>query len=242
MIATELWEALCRIRIPGEARQVLDVVIRKTYGFKKKTDVIAISQIMKATGLKRGHVVRGRDKLLSMNMIIIVKRSEKGSNDKLTYSFQKDYDLWRGVPKKVRGTKGVPKKVAKRSHMGTTIDTLTKETREEAPSSGQLDLNDKKKLKERKPVKKPLGDHQEAMAFFCGEYKKYQRQDYLVSGGKDGKAMKTLLNHYGLEKLKKITTIFFLTTDPWFEQTGRSITIMAQQANKLAVELSNAQL
>ena len=32
-IATELHDALCKTRISGEARQMLDVIIRKTYGY-----------------------------------------------------------------------------------------------------------------------------------------------------------------------------------------------------------------
>lgn len=35
-IANELMEALAKIRIPGEARQVLDVIFRQTYGWNKK--------------------------------------------------------------------------------------------------------------------------------------------------------------------------------------------------------------
>ena len=40
-IANELLEALAKIRIPGEARQVFDVIMRKTYGFRK-SDPIAL--------------------------------------------------------------------------------------------------------------------------------------------------------------------------------------------------------
>ena len=38
-IANEILESLARIRINGEARQVLDVIIRKTYGYGKKTEI-----------------------------------------------------------------------------------------------------------------------------------------------------------------------------------------------------------
>ena len=43
-IANEIMDALAHIRIPGEARQVLDVILRKTYGWKKKEDEISLSQ------------------------------------------------------------------------------------------------------------------------------------------------------------------------------------------------------
>ena len=35
-IANDIVEALAGIRIPGEARQCLDVILRKTYGWNKK--------------------------------------------------------------------------------------------------------------------------------------------------------------------------------------------------------------
>jgi hypothetical protein len=37
-IANELWDALCRTRIPGECRQVLDAIIRS---WNKKADQIS---------------------------------------------------------------------------------------------------------------------------------------------------------------------------------------------------------
>jgi len=122
-VATEIWEALCRLRIPGQARQVLDVVIRKTYGFNKKRDAIAISQIMKLTGLKRGYVVRARDKLLKMNL---VGCSIMGTEGTLSYSFNKDYETWVAVPKKEPRSNNGPgrsQKGQKRPNMGTTIYT-----------------------------------------------------------------------------------------------------------------------
>ena len=68
-IANELWEALCRIRIPGEARQCLDVIIRKTYGFNKKKDRISYGQISNMTGLSRPKVFRGLKILMDMNIV-----------------------------------------------------------------------------------------------------------------------------------------------------------------------------
>ena len=48
-IANEIMEALCRHRIPGEDRQVLDVIFRKTYGFNKIEDYISLSQFVDMT-------------------------------------------------------------------------------------------------------------------------------------------------------------------------------------------------
>src|SRR3990167_10934880 len=105
-IANEIMEALAKIRIPGEARQVLDVIIRKTYGFNKKEDVISLSQFVEHTNLSKSHICQSIRKLVSIN--IITKKgnasslfTKKGNDDFVTYGFQKDYDKWITLPKKV---------------------------------------------------------------------------------------------------------------------------------------------
>jgi len=68
-ISNEIMEALGRTRIPGEARQILDVILRKTYGWNKLTDSISLSQFVECTGISKPHVSMGIKKLLSMNLI-----------------------------------------------------------------------------------------------------------------------------------------------------------------------------
>jgi phage replication O-like protein O len=131
-IANEVWDALARTRISGQCRQVLDVIIRKTWGFNKKRDAIALSQFSNATGLRKSHVSRAIDQLLKMNIIKRFRSPNIGDTTPTTYSVNKDYATWGGVPikgvspKTVQGIpqngKGVsPKK-------GHTKDTLTKDT------------------------------------------------------------------------------------------------------------------
>jgi len=50
-IANETMDALAKIRIPGQARQVLDFILRKTYGWNKKTDMISFITIRKRDGI-----------------------------------------------------------------------------------------------------------------------------------------------------------------------------------------------
>ncbi len=96
-IANKIMEALAIIRIPGEARQVLDAIFRKTYGWNKKEDRISLSQLRKMTNLKDCHIIRARKKLILMNLITI-KKDPQGS---VIYKFQKDYTKWRALPKAV---------------------------------------------------------------------------------------------------------------------------------------------
>ena len=68
-IAFEIMEALAKTRIPGQARQILDFILRKTYGWDKKEDSISLSQFTEATNLTKTHVCRGINKLIEMNII-----------------------------------------------------------------------------------------------------------------------------------------------------------------------------
>lgn len=97
-IANELFEALCRIRVNGEARQVLDVVFRKTYGFNKKEDRIALSQFVDITGLKKQTVCKALNKLKYMNLIVV---TQKGNAEDNIFNINKDYTTWKPLPKKV---------------------------------------------------------------------------------------------------------------------------------------------
>ena len=94
-ISNEIMEAMALIRINGEARQVLDVIFRKTYGWDKKKDKISLSQFCKFTGLKKTNICRAINKLKKMKIIIQIQ-DDNGSE----YSFQKDYEQWEVVSKK----------------------------------------------------------------------------------------------------------------------------------------------
>lgn len=145
-IANDLWEALCRAPLPGRQRRVFDAIIRKTWGWNKKADVIALSQIATMTGLNRNHVANILRWLKEANMVV---RDASGKT-----SIQKDFDRWvlpsTVDPRKVaaRPEKVLPPKVAARSKrllppkvIGATVegnqvlppavpskDTITKDT------------------------------------------------------------------------------------------------------------------
>ena len=95
MMENKVWEALARTRIPGQARQVLDVIIRKTRGFNKDRDAIAYSQFTAATGIDRKLIPRAINILLKMRLIhrfTDIKNDVRGIT---SYSFERDYDKWR---------------------------------------------------------------------------------------------------------------------------------------------------
>lgn len=91
-IANELLEALAKFRMPGEARQVFDFIIRKTYGFNKKRDAIPLSQFEKGTGLIRPNICRGIKTLEEMNLIF--RHKGKSVRQVTEYEINKKFETW----------------------------------------------------------------------------------------------------------------------------------------------------
>jgi phage replication O-like protein O len=125
-ISNEIFDALARIRIPGECWQVLCVIFRKTYGFYKKEDSISLSQFVNFTGIKRQNVCRAIKKLILMNIVI-----KKDNGNVSNYCFQKDYELWKPLSKKIILSKKITN-VIKNDNQGYskkrhTKDTITKD-------------------------------------------------------------------------------------------------------------------
>ena len=84
-IANEIIEHLMKLHLSSNQWQVLLCIIRKTYGFQKKVDFIANSQIVEATALCKSVVSRSLRVLLSINVI-----ERKGK----FIGFQKDWEIW----------------------------------------------------------------------------------------------------------------------------------------------------
>ncbi len=144
-IANKLLDALAKIRISGEARQILDLIFRKTYGFNKVQDRISLTQFMKGTGLSKVAVSKGVKKLQKMNLILLPKKVTKNK----IFKINKDFDTWLPLPKKVT-KKLLPKKVISVTKKGnyslpkksTTKETLLKETllKKKTSSNPKADL------------------------------------------------------------------------------------------------------
>lgn len=161
-IANEIYEALCHIRIPGEARQILDVIIRKTYGYNKKEDAISLSQFVHATGIRRQEVVRGITKLIDINLV-----RKKASTLANIYGLNKDFDTWRPDAKKRRGTQksaeGGRKKASKRTLNSVIQKTVTKDNLQKTGDINITTPSEKAKWFFEVVMKQPLPD--DARAF-----------------------------------------------------------------------------
>lgn len=139
-LSNEILEALCRIRIPGEARQVFDFILRKTWGWNKREDRISLSQFTAGTGLKKPIVCRSITKLREMNLIII-----NNDNGNLSfYRINKDFESWIPLSKKKTLSKKIMsvvnsdnKPLSKMIHTKDNTDTITKDNTIPPPAKTQ---------------------------------------------------------------------------------------------------------
>jgi phage replication O-like protein O len=101
-LANEIVESLARIRISGMEWQLLWVILRKTYGWHKKLDAIPLSQFRYMTGLSGPHAARCLKKLLRKKVIVATR-----AGGATVYGFNKDFEKWVPMPKRVAATKRV---------------------------------------------------------------------------------------------------------------------------------------
>lgn len=91
-IANELLEHLIAYKFTQNDYKVLLAIIRKTYGYHKKTDAIGNSQLAVMTGLQRTHVARSIRSLVAQNILICDDSQYKNS-----IGINKYYQTW-GIP------------------------------------------------------------------------------------------------------------------------------------------------
>lgn len=113
-IAMELVDKLSSVRIAGQEWQIVWTIWRKTWGWKKKVDMISLSQFQTATGIDRRKCHSLLQKLIDKNILHKLV-TQNGDRKIIKYGFNKDFEAWKLSPKKVtvtnNGAKVSPKMV-----------------------------------------------------------------------------------------------------------------------------------
>jgi len=131
-ISNELYDQIRLWKFSVYERNIVDFIMRKTYGWNKKEDKISLSQFTESTKIKTAHVCRTLKILIAQN--IIFKKKVGQIN---IYGIQKDYTLWNKPKKGTRShhvkkggvpPQGVPVGVMGGVPLGgDTKDTITKD-------------------------------------------------------------------------------------------------------------------
>ena len=168
-IANEIVEVLAKTYLSSYESQVLWAIFRKTYGWHKKGDWIANTQISKMTGIAESHISSTIKRLIQRKIIIRVDKK---------LSFQKDYEKWEKLPKQVTSEKlpiqdkKLPERVIKVTQIGKkklpkqvyTKETKETTTKETIQKKGDIFKKAWKDFKEmRRKIKKPMTEKAEEM-------------------------------------------------------------------------------
>lgn len=121
-VATEIGKYLAKTYMSSYESQILWAIFVKTYGFHKKEDWVSNSQFAEITGMLKPHISRTIKKLIERKIVTQIGKK---------IAFQKDWTLWRELPKQVKVTQTgflLPKQVQPLPKQVTTKDTYTKDT------------------------------------------------------------------------------------------------------------------
>lgn len=140
-IAIEFFDNLRVMHLSGNEWIVLLFIMRKTWGWHKKSDRISLTQFTKDTKLNRSTVNKNIKSLVA-KQILVAKQQPVGN----IYQIQKDYSQWVTSCKNdtscrfdTRVVAKLTKLVAKQQH---TKDTNTKDTIQKIERVALHDLND----------------------------------------------------------------------------------------------------
>lgn len=129
-VANELAEALALAALSGAQFRLMWVMLRKTYGWNKRSDTISVSQFSAATGLHRKVVERELRDLAHRRFLL----AWGDNHHPKTFAIQKDYEQWDAgeVGTKMltlrpeSGNQNAPKWEPNGSKVGTeTLTTIT---------------------------------------------------------------------------------------------------------------------
>lgn len=162
-IANELLDAILRSNFSKRHMHIVLLVIRKTYGYNKKSDEISLSQIMAATGMDRANASTSISELISMKVL-----SKQQGRYAQAIELNKKYNEWGGLSKQQPVVKTTTEGLSKQQ-ITVVKTTTTKETTKD--NTKRKEVAKKKSFPEfipleawegfvimRKAIKKPLTD------------------------------------------------------------------------------------
>lgn len=213
--------------------KVIMAVVRKTYGWNKKEDWISLRQLMKMTGVSNRMVITA---VRSLEWLISARKNSLGH---VEYSLNIDQNGKLIVP--LSGELSSPgyEMVAYLSGELSSPGAVNS-----VHQSGELSSPTKGTNKPSKPTKLANADPNVKVFidWWCNKHLAIIGQKYLVQGGRDGKAVKTLLSNYPMEKVKAVAETLLRTKEAWYiEKIGRTLSTLHSHWNKLSNQGLRAQ-
>lgn len=222
----EILQKLIAHKLNGSQLSVVLYIWRKTWGFNKKEDAIAISQFVRATRLSSRGIQMALKQLKKLRIIFYKQNGPLKNGSPLNiYLFNKHWDTWRGRP--LQDSSPLKNKVA------TGAKTCTRPLNKPAPTINNITKDNKQKT-----VRPANPDHSKFVKYWCETYEANVHEPYMFAGQKDGKLVKDLISTFGYEKLCKMAEMFIKTVDDNFiNECGHTIGIFQLKAQKMVEQL-----
>lgn len=134
-IANDLFEAMCSVSMTDESRRVFLAIVRLTYGFNKKGDVVPLTMLAMATKIDVRHISRNLACLKARNMI---SRDANGYTE-----LKKDYEAWLSTPK------AAPHQVTPNGVTPHQVINITSSGDKASTSSGAIHIHGKPLFKDK---------------------------------------------------------------------------------------------
>jgi len=157
-LANELYEELIGANLTRNQAKVAHAVCRKTYGFNKKMDRIADSQISQLTRLPRQKVNKAKNELIQMGVLVregmLIGPNKNLAEWQIPECHQDGVTVTKSVTKSV--TKTVTGLSPKQGH---TKDTITKDIKDTKTSSENSDESSDTRLKNNPVINPDVATH-----------------------------------------------------------------------------------
>ncbi|WP_343463507.1 replication protein [Pantoea sp.] len=157
-LANELYEELIGANLTRNQAKVAHAVCRKTYGFNKKMDRIADSQISQLTRLPRQKVNKAKNELIQMGVLVregmLIGPNKNLAEWQIPECHQDGVTVTKSVTKSV--TKTVTELSPKQGH---TKDTITKDIKDTKTSSKNSDESSDTRLKNNPVIDPDAATH-----------------------------------------------------------------------------------
>lgn len=221
-IANEIYDVLCWFRLSGECTLVLNYIIRKTYGYGKKEDAIALSQFASATKLSKAHVCRALKTLKEHRVII----ANMGTGNTTKYKINKDFDTWKPLPRKGLV---VPNLAIGSPHIGNKPVPILGHTKDNTKDNIQKTITGEAKTPH--PAKQFLTDYGDL-------FKERFGTTYLASFKKDTVLIKDMLSGIEYDDLLSRARQFMKDDDDFIKKAGYTIGTFRSKVNKYVTKKS----
>lgn len=203
-VANEIMEALWKVNLYPYESRIIWFILRKTYGWKKKTDWITLNQFSKEIGLDKRLIHRTLKKLADRN-IIIIYRDDKNL---IRYGFQKNYERWKASSKKMTKIKSVINKDDETS----SFEIPTKET-------------NTKKINNGEPLVPTKKNGKSIVIYFADYYNFLFNKSYPINFSKNASQAKILYKKIGDEIFPTIRHFLCIEANEHYYWSTREKTI-----------------